>query len=168
MGLLGWLLATAGSHPSPGSPAQGHPAQAGQPASSAAAGRPARSAVSVRTVGVSTSLLGRPVSVVRRELRSLGLVVRVRPRPDQQAAPGSVVRIYPTGQVPVGSAVLLTAAIRRAPSAPASTHPAPTPPASAPPASSTPVPSASPTATSTTNSSPGRAKHSKGPPPGHG
>ena len=163
VGLLGWLLATAGSHPSPGSPAQGHPAQAGQPASSAAAGRPARSAVSVRTVGVSTSLLGRPVSVVRRELRGLGLVVRVRPQPDQQAAPGSVVRIYPTGQVPVGSVVLLTAATRRAPSAPASTLPASTPPASG-----TPAPSASPTATSTTNSSPGRAKHSKGPAPVHG
>jgi serine/threonine-protein kinase len=142
-GLLGWLLATAGSHPSPGSPA--------------------RSAVSVRTVGVSTSLLGRPVSVVRRELHGLGLVVRVRPQPDQQAAPGSVVRIYPTGQVPVGSVVLLTAATRPARSAPAPAHPAPTPPASG-----TPAPSASPTATSTTNSSPGRAKHSKGPPPGHG
>ena len=128
VGLLGWLLATAGSHPSPGSPAQGHPAQAGRPASSAAAGRPARSAVSVRTVGVSTSLLGRPVSVVRRELRGLGLVVRVQPQPDQQAAPGSVVRISPTGQVPVGSAVLLTAATRPAPSAPASSFRRPLPP----------------------------------------
>jgi eukaryotic-like serine/threonine-protein kinase len=154
-GLLGWLLATAGSHPPQGSRAQ--------------AGRPARSAVSVRTVGVSTSLLGRPVSVVRRELRGLGLVVRVQPQPDQQAPPGSVVRIYPTGQVPAGSVVLLTAATRPAPSAvPASTPPASTPPASAPPASGTPAPSASPTTTSTTSTSPGRAKHSKGPPPGHG
>jgi hypothetical protein len=167
-GLLGWLLATAGSHPSQGSPAQGHPAQAGRPATSAATSRPARSAVSVRTVGVSTSLLGRPVSVVRRELRGLGLVVRVQPRPDAQAAPGSVVRIYPTGQVPVGSVVRLTAATRPAPSAPASTRPASTPPASTPPASGTPAPSASPTTTSTANSSPGRAKHSKGPPPGDG
>jgi hypothetical protein len=167
-GLLGWLLATAGSHPPQGSPAQGHPAQAGHPATSAAAGHPARSAVSVRTVGVSTSLLGRPVSVVRRELRGLGLVVRVQPQPDAQAAPGSVVRIYPTGQVPVGSVVRLTAATRPAPSAPASTRPASTPPASTPPAPGTPAPSASPTTTSTANSSPGRAKHSKGPPPGHG
>jgi hypothetical protein len=149
--LLGWLLVTAGSHPPQGSQAQ--------------AGRPARSAVSVRTVGVSTSLLGRPASVVRRKLRGLGLVVRVQPQPDQQASPGSVVRIYPTGQVPVGSVVLLTAATRPAPSA----VPASTLPASAPPASGTPAaPSASPTPTSTTNSSPGRAKHSKGPPPGHG
>jgi beta-lactam-binding protein with PASTA domain len=107
---------------------------------------------------VSTSLLGRPVSVVRRELRGLGLVVRVQPQPDEQAAPGSVVRIYPTGQVRVGSVVRLTAATRPAPSAPAST----------PPASGTPAPSASPTTTSTANSSPGRAKHSKGPPPGDG
>jgi serine/threonine-protein kinase len=167
-GLLGWLLATAGSHPPQGSPAPGRPAQAGRPATSATGGRPARSAVSVRTVGVSTSLLGRPVSVVRRELRGLGLVVRVQPRPDQQAAPGSVVRVYPTGQVPVGSVVLLTAATRPAPSAPASTLPASTPPASGTPPSGTPAPSASPTATSTTNGSPGRAKHGKAPPPGNG
>jgi hypothetical protein len=167
-GLLGWLLATAGSHPPQGSPAQGHPAQAGRPATSAAAGHPARSAVSVRTVGVSTSLLGRPVSVVGRELRGLGLVVRVQPQPDEQAAPGSVVRIYPTGQVPVGSVVRLTAATRPAPSAPASSRPASTPPASTRPAPGTPAPSASPTTTSTANSSPGRAKHSKGPPPGDG
>jgi serine/threonine-protein kinase len=167
-GLLGWLLATAGSHPPQGSPAPGRPAQAGRPATSATGGRPARSAVSVRTVGVSTSLLGRPVSVVRRELRGLGLVVRVQPRPDQQAAPGSVVRVYPTGQVPVGSVVLLTAATRPAPSAPASTLPASTPPASGTPPSGTPAPSASPTATSTTNGSPGRTKHGKAPPPGNG
>ena len=143
-GLLGWLLATAGSHP----------AQAG-PAASPSAGRPARSAVSVRTVGVSTSLLGQPVSIVRRELRGLGLVVHVQPRPDQQAAPGTVLRIYPTGQVPVGSVVLVTAATRPAP-------------ASSPPASGTPAPSASATTTSTKHSSPGRTKHGKGPPPGHG
>jgi beta-lactam-binding protein with PASTA domain len=117
---------------------------------------------------VSTSLLGRPVSVVRRELRGLGLVVRVQPRPDQRAAAGSVVRIYPTGQVPVGSAVLLTAATRPAPSGPASTLPASTPPASGTPAPGTPAPSASPTTTSTANGSPGRTKHGKGPPPGHG
>jgi eukaryotic-like serine/threonine-protein kinase len=162
-GLLGWLLVTAGIHPPQGSPAPGHPAQAGRPASSATAGHAARSAVSVRTVGVSTSLLGRPASAVRRELRGLGLVVRVQRQPDAQAAPGSVVRIYPTGQVRVGSVVQLTAATRPAPSAPASTHPVSTPPASG-----TPAPSAGPTATSTTSSSPGRAKHSKGPPPGHG
>jgi len=157
------LLVTAGIHPPQGSPAPGHPAQAGRPASSATAGHAARSAVSVRTVGVSTSLLGRPASAVRRELRGLGLVVRVQQQPDAQAAPGSVVRIYPTGQVRVGSVVQLTAATRPAPSAPASTHPVSTPPASG-----TPAPSAGPTATSTTSSSPGRAKHSKGPPPGHG
>ena len=109
---------------------------------------------------MSTSLLGRPVSVVRRELRALGLVVQVQPRPDDQAAPGSVLRISPTGQVPVGSVVLLTAATRAAPAS--------TPPASSPPASGTPAPSASATTASTTHGSPGRAKHGKGPPPGHG
>lgn len=149
-GLLGWLLATAWGHPALGQPA--HP------------GSPARSAVSVRTVSVSPALLGRPVSVVRRELRRLGLVVQVRPRPDQQAAPGSVVRIYPTGQVPAGSVVLLTAATRPAPSAP----PASAPPASDPPASAAPAHSHSATTGAGGHVSPGRKKHGKGPPPGHG
>jgi beta-lactam-binding protein with PASTA domain len=118
----------------------------------------------VRTVGVSTSLLGRPVGAVRRELRGLGLVVRVQPRPDQQAAPGSVLRIYPNGQVPAGSVVLVTAATRPAPASP----PASAPAASSPPASGTPAPSASAAATSTGQGAPGRTKHGKGPPPGHG
>ena len=114
---------------------------------------------------MSTSLLGQPVSIVRRELRGLGLVVHVQPRPDQQAAPGTVLRLYPTGQVPVGSVVLVTAATRPAP---APTAPASTAPASSPPASGTPAPSASATTKSTKHSSPGRTKHGKGPPPGHG
>jgi hypothetical protein len=118
----------------------------------------------VRTVGVSPSLLGRPAGVVRRELRGLGLVVRVQPRPDRRAAPGSVLRIDPTGQVPVGSVVVVTAATRPAPASP----PASAPAASAPPASGTPAPSASASATNTKQGSPGRAKHGKGPPPGHG
>jgi eukaryotic-like serine/threonine-protein kinase len=165
-GLLGWLLATAASHPPQGQLALGHPAQAvhpaqaGHPASSAPSTGPARSAVSVRTVGVSTSLLGRPAGVVRRELRGLGLVVRVQPRPDQRAAPGSVLQIYPTGQVLVGSVVVVAVAIRPAPaSAPA---------ASGPPAAGPPSPPASATATSPKPVSPGRLKHGKGPPPGHG
>jgi eukaryotic-like serine/threonine-protein kinase len=78
----------------------------------------------------------------------------VQPRPDQQAAPGAVLRIYPTGQVPAGSVVLLTAATRPAPSAP--------------PASAAPAPSHSAATGAGGHVSPGRKKHGKGPPPGHG
>jgi beta-lactam-binding protein with PASTA domain len=92
--------------------------------------------------------------VVRRELRRLGLVVQVRQRPDQQATAGSVLRIYPTGRVPAGSVVLLTAATRPAASAPA--------------ASAVPAPSHSATTGGEGHVSPGRKKHGKGPPPGHG
>jgi hypothetical protein len=69
----------------------------------------------VRTVNVSPGLLGRPATVVARELRGLGLVVQVRLRSDRQAAPGSVLWVYPTGPVQEGSVVLLTVAIRTAP-----------------------------------------------------
>jgi hypothetical protein len=154
-GLLGWLLATVLVDPPPGPPAP-----AGQVAASHPPATPARSAASVRTVTIGTALLGRPVSVVRRELRSLGLVVEVRPRRDEQAAPGSVVQIYPTGQVAAGSVVLVTAATLPAPSAPA---PAPATRATpaGPAASATASPKGKPTP-------PGHAKHSKGPRPGPG
>jgi hypothetical protein len=103
--LLGWLVATARSHPAQpgGTPGTQHPAA------------PTPSSVSVRTVNVSPGLLGRPATVVARELRGLGLVVQVRLRSDRQAAPGSVLWVYPTGPVQEGSVVLLTVAIRTAP-----------------------------------------------------
>jgi tRNA A-37 threonylcarbamoyl transferase component Bud32 len=143
-GLLGWLLATV----------RADPAQPGSTATTHQASPPARSAAPAGTVTISRALLGRPVSVVRRELRRLGLVVQVRQRPDQQTAPGSVLRIYPTGQVPAGSVVLLTAATRPAPSTP--------------PASAAPAPSHSATTGGGGAVSPGRKKHGKGPPPGPG
>jgi eukaryotic-like serine/threonine-protein kinase len=143
-GLLGWLLATV----------RADPAQPGSTPTTRQASPPARSAAPTATVNISRALLGRPVSVVRRELRGLGLVVQVQPRPDQQAAPGAVLRIYPTGQVPAGSVVLLTAATRPAPSAL--------------PASAAPAPSHSAATGAGEHVSPGRKKHGKGPPPGHG
>jgi serine/threonine-protein kinase len=143
-GLLGWLLATV----------RADPAQPGSTPTTHQAAPPARSAAPAGTVNLSPALLGRPVSVVRRELRRLGLVVQVRQRPDQQATAGSVLRIYPTGQVPAGSVVLLTAATRPAPSAP--------------PASAAPAPAHSAATGAGGHVSPGRKKHGKGPPPGHG
>ncbi len=142
-GLLGWLLATV----------RADPAQPGSTPATHQASTPARSAAPAGTVTISRDLMGRPVSVVRRELRGRGLVVQVRLRPDRQAPPGSVLGIYPTGQIAAGSVVLLTAATRPAPSAP--------------PASAGPAPSHSAPTGGGGDVSPGRKKHGKGPPPGH-
>ena len=100
-GVLGWQLAGAQD-----SPAQLAPVSSGRHP----AGTPARSAAAVRMVNVSASLAGRPVAVVRRELRALGLLVEVRTQPDGQAAPGTVLRLHPTGQVRAASVILITAA----------------------------------------------------------
>ena len=144
-GLLGWQLATTQDSPAPPRPVSSgrHPA-----------GRPAQSAASARTVNVSTSLAGRPVAVVRRDLQALGLVVEVRTHQDGQAAPGTVLRLYPTGQVRAGSVILLTAA---APP-PSARRSAPAPPPGG----------AAGGASAGGHVPPGRAKHGKVPPPGHG
>ena len=144
-GLLGWQLATTQD-----SPAQPRPVSSGRHPT----GTPAQSAASVRTVNVSTSLAGRPVAVVRRDLQALGLVVEVRAQQDGQAAPGTVLRLYPSGQVRAGSVILLTAAA---------------PPPSARRASPAPAPGgAAGGASAAGHVPPGRAKHAKGPAPGHG
>jgi serine/threonine-protein kinase len=95
-GLAGWLLASGGASPQ-------HPAvpPTGAPASSA----PARRTVTVN----SGSLVGRPVSMVRHQLLLLGLQPRVAWIPSGRA-PGTVVSVQPTGQLPAGTTVLVTAA----------------------------------------------------------
>ena len=138
-GVLGWQLAGAQD-----SPAQLAPVSSGAPAP------PSRSP---RMVNVSASLAGRPVAVVRRELRALGLLVEVRTQPDGQAAPGTVLRLHPTGQVRAGSVILITAAMQPPSARRVSPAPAPGRPTGA-----RPVP-------------PGHAKHGKhgkGQPPGPG
>ena len=133
-GLLGWQLTVAQD-----SPAQPAPVSSGRHPT----GTPARSAAAVRTVNVSASLAGRPVAVVRRELRALGLLAEVRTQPDGQAAPGTVLRLHPTGQVRLGSMILITAATQ--PPSARRVTPAPAP---GRPAGARPVP-------------PGHAKHAK-------
>ena len=65
-------------------------------------------------VAVSQSaLIGQPVTAVRRQLRQLGLQVRVAWRPAGQQPPGTVLSVQPAGQVPVGSIIMLTAALQR-------------------------------------------------------
>ena len=139
-GVLGWQLAVAQD-----SPAQLAPVSSGRHPT----GTPARSAAAARTVNVSASLAGRPVAVVRRELRALGLLVEVRTQADGQAAPGTVLRLHPTGQVRAGSVILITAATQ-----PLSARRVPPAPAPGRPGGGRPVP-------------PGHAKHGKGA-PGHG
>jgi hypothetical protein len=121
------------------------------PAATPTAPAPALHPAVARTVSVTAALVGQPVGVAQRRLHARGLRVLIRAQPDQLAAPGTVLRVSPTGRLATGHLVLLMVAVR--------------PPAS-------PSHSASPTQTGATpspsNIAPGRAKHSKGPPPGQG
>jgi eukaryotic-like serine/threonine-protein kinase len=68
------------------------------------------SASAARTVDVdSGSLTGQPLGVVRHRLQQLGLLVRVRWQSSDQD-PGTVLAVQPSGQVPAGSVVIITAA----------------------------------------------------------
>jgi len=64
-------------------------------------------------VGVNgPSLAGQPVDTVRRQLRELGLVVRVLWQPSDQQEPGTVVSVQPSGRVAAGSQVVVTGALK--------------------------------------------------------
>jgi len=63
-----------------------------------------------RTVEINaSSLVGRQVSEVRRQLQQLGLGVRVIWQPSEQD-PGTVLAVQPSQQVPTGSVIVVTAA----------------------------------------------------------
>ena len=95
--LAGWLL-TGGL-----GPAAAHRHSAAGPASSAT--------TPANTVAVSgDALVGQPVRAVRRQLRQLGLRVQVTWQPSDQQPPATVLSVQPTGQVPAGSIIVLTAA----------------------------------------------------------
>ena len=102
VGLSGWLLAGI---PGAAAPDQ-HPAV--RPPATAAAGPLA--AASVRVSG--GALDGLPVTAVRRQLRQLGLRVRVLWRLSGQQPPGTVLSVQPAGLVPAGSTVVVTAALQ--------------------------------------------------------
>ena len=94
--LAAWLL-TGGL-----SPAASHRHTAAGPASPAA--------TRATTVAVSAdALVGQPVRAVRQQLHKLGLRVQVRWQPGHQQ-PATVLSVQPTGQVPAGSTIVLTAA----------------------------------------------------------
>ena len=70
------------------------------------------SASAPRTVDVSSgSLAGQPLAAVRHRLQQLGLHVRVRWQPSDQK-PGTVLAVQPSGQVPAGSVIVITAAAK--------------------------------------------------------
>jgi hypothetical protein len=58
------------------------------------------------------SLVGQPVPAVARELRKLGLVIRMRWRPSGLQPAGMVLSVRPGGRVPAGSPVVVTGVLR--------------------------------------------------------
>jgi len=58
------------------------------------------------------ALRGLPVKVVRRQLRHLGLEVRVRWRPSSRFSPGKVVSLRPAGRVPTGTTIVVVGALQ--------------------------------------------------------
>jgi serine/threonine-protein kinase len=97
-GLAGWLLrggvgAASPQHP-PGTP------------------HPAASTPAARIVAVNAdALTGQPVHLVRQQLSQLGLHPTVVWAHADGQEPGTVVSVQPSGQVPAGSAVTVTAAL---------------------------------------------------------
>jgi serine/threonine-protein kinase len=68
------------------------------------------SASAAQTVNVdSGSLTGQPLGVVRHQLQKLGLSVQVRWQSSDQD-PGTVLAVQPSGPVPAGSVIVITAA----------------------------------------------------------
>ena len=102
-GLAGWLLAGAfGAGPAPGRPG------AAQPGTARPSGAPA-----TRTVEVNASVLaGQRASAVSHRLRQLGLRPRVVDAVRGGRAPGTVISVRPSGQVPAGSTVTVTKAVQ--------------------------------------------------------
>jgi eukaryotic-like serine/threonine-protein kinase len=101
-GLAGWLIVGAfpASSPSrPRTPPAGH-----SPASPA-----------VRSVNINADVgIGQPVDQVSQALTQLGLTPQVVWVASNDAEPGTVISVHPSGPVPAGSVVTLTAALQPA------------------------------------------------------
>lgn len=106
--LAGWQLRGAA-----GSPAAQHPStqDSSAQANPGPSGTPSANLVQVDV----QSLVGQPVDQVRRQLSQLGLQPRVQwqqpsdQQPSDQQQPGTVISVQPSGPVPAGSVVVLTA-----------------------------------------------------------
>jgi hypothetical protein len=100
-GVAGWLAAGSGA------PASGHHPAATRPTA------PAPRTPAARTAEVNAgALAGQPVSAVVRQLRQLGLQPRVIWLDTARQPPGTAVSVQPAGQVPVGSTVIVAAALQ--------------------------------------------------------
>jgi eukaryotic-like serine/threonine-protein kinase len=110
-GLAGWLLAGAFGA-GPGQPQPGGP-QAAASTPNAAARAPASPAARTPTRSVEVNadaLAGQQAKAVRRQLRQMGLRPRVVGAVRGSQAPGTVISVRPSGQVPAGSVVTVTTA----------------------------------------------------------
>jgi eukaryotic-like serine/threonine-protein kinase len=96
-GVGGWLVSGATGTSAPAVP---------PPASS-----PATSSAPAAVTVDANSLIGQSVTTVEGTLASLGLSAQVTwvPQSDQSQGPGTVIAVDPSGQVPVGSVVTVTA-----------------------------------------------------------
>ncbi len=103
-GLAGWLLAAAfGAGP--------QQAQAGGPQPAAGSPSAAGTAPGARSVEVNAdALAGQQARAVMRQLRHMGLRPRVVRAVRGGQVPGTVISVQPSGQVPAGSIVTVTAA----------------------------------------------------------
>jgi eukaryotic-like serine/threonine-protein kinase len=111
-GLAGWLLAGAFGA-GPGQPQPTQPQPTGPLPAASTPGTAARppTAPAAHSVEVNANALaGQQASVVRQQLRQLGLRPRVVRAVRGSQAPGTVISVQPSGQVPVGSTVTVTAA----------------------------------------------------------
>jgi eukaryotic-like serine/threonine-protein kinase len=101
------------------------------PAKPAAASSPRASThppVRKTVVVAAPSLVGKPATAVRSELRKLGLKPRLVKSVTTAQAAGLVVSVQPGGRLPLGSVVTVTEAVAPVPAPPApSAAPAPTP-----------------------------------------
>jgi tRNA A-37 threonylcarbamoyl transferase component Bud32 len=83
----------------------------GTPTTHSNSPRPTQSTASSSLVRVSPhQLIGHTARVVERQLRALGLRVRLRPQPDFEVPPGTVLTVSPSGLVRPDSLITLTVA----------------------------------------------------------
>jgi eukaryotic-like serine/threonine-protein kinase len=99
-GLAGWLVSNVTAAAPPPTPA----------ASSPPSSKPSHAAPGMVAVD-SATLIGQPAGTVRELLRNLGLHPKVRwvAPSDQSQQTGMVVSVAPSGQVPAGSIIIVTA-----------------------------------------------------------
>ena len=112
-GLAGWLIAGAfGAGPRQAplggpQPAAGTPSATGRTPAARTPTAPAARSVEVN----ADALAGQQASVVSRQLRQMGLRPRVVGAVRGGQAPGTVIAVQPSGQVPAGSIVTVTATL---------------------------------------------------------